>query len=197
MKQNSLLCLFVAVAYSMAGCASESDVPPGPAVMVDDHHDHDHGHGHDEDHHHPETFAAAVAELTEMRNTIRDGFAKNDEEAAHGPLHEIGHLLETLEELGKKQGIAGDDLAALKTNVETLFNAFGDVDKTLHGGEGSTYSEVSEKIDAALAAITAMVKEDAHADHDHDHDKEHAEKHEAESPAGSDEPKAETEKAAE
>ncbi|MCA9051593.1 MAG: hypothetical protein KDA89_22800 [Planctomycetaceae bacterium] len=160
--------------YLLAGCASESEAPPIPAVM----HDHDdHGHDHeDHSHDHPETFAEAVSQLTAMRNTIRDGFANNDEDAAHEPLHDVGHLLEDLEGLAEKESLTDEQKAALKSSVETLFNAFGDVDKTLHGGEGATYSEVSEKIDAALKTISDMVKPgDAHHDDDHDHaDHDHA-----------------------
>lgn len=135
------------------GCGSSSQTQaPIPAASGNDHdHDHD-GEGHE--HHHAETLPEAITELTELRNTIRDAFAKNDTETAHDPLHEVGHVLELIPELAEKQGISGDALSTIKTSVNTLFDAFGNVDKTLHGQEGSTYSEESAAIDEALKAIT-------------------------------------------
>ena len=107
----------------------------------------------DEDHEHlPETFAAAVEELVKERDTIRDAFAKNDAEAAHEPLHEVGHLLEAMPELAAK-GPAPADAAVVKEVSNELFELFGKVDEKLHGTEGSTYEEVAEKIDAGVKRL--------------------------------------------
>lgn len=134
------------------GCGSSTDGPSPKTADAD--HDHDHGEEGHEHHHHAETLPDAITELTGIRNTIRDAFAKNDSEAAHDPLHEVGHVLELIPELAEKQNVSPETLTAIKSSVDTLFTAFGNVDKTLHGQEGSTYAEESETIDKALKALT-------------------------------------------
>jgi hypothetical protein len=115
-------------------------------------HDHEHGHDHD---HGPATLKEALTELTSLRDTMRDAFAKNDADAAHDPLHEVGHVLEAIPELAKKEQVSAENQAAIESAVNTLMDAFGAVDKTMHGQEGSLYSEESEKIDAAITALAA------------------------------------------
>ena len=97
-----------------------------------------------------------VQELVSLRNVIRDGFAADDVDAAHGPLHDVGSVLEKLPELAKKQGLGEDDLNSVNAATEALFDAFGAVDKTLHGGDGSTYEEEADKIDANVKIIADL-----------------------------------------
>lgn len=153
MKRIDLAASLTAALLLISGCGPTGEAPA--AKTADGEHDHDHGHEHGEEHHHAETLAEAITELTSMRDAIRDAFAKNDTETAHGPLHDVGHVLELIPGLAEKQGISGDALTTIRTSTEQLFEAFGAVDKTLHGEEGSTYSEESAKIDAALQALTA------------------------------------------
>lgn len=114
----------------------------------------DHGHAHDEHGHGPESLSDAMNELTTMRNSIRDAFAKNDQDAAHDPLHEVGHVLEAIPELAKKGITSAENQAAIEKSVNDLMDAFGRVDKTMHGQEGSTYAEESKTIDAAIEALS-------------------------------------------
>ena len=153
-------------ACSIAGC-TDSETPPKPPVMAGNH-DHGHEHGHD----HPETLAAAFAEVTELRDTVRDAFKEGDKDTAHGPLHDVGHLLEDLEGLVQEAELSDEAKATIKTNIDTLFESFGAVDDKMHDSEeGSDYSEVSEKIDTAIAAIAKAAGPLAEGgDHDHDHD---------------------------
>ncbi|MCA9010076.1 MAG: hypothetical protein KDB01_10035 [Planctomycetaceae bacterium] len=134
-------------ALSGSGCEESTNTttmaPPG-----------DHGHAHDEHAHGPESLSDALNELTTMRNSVRDAFAKNDPDAAHDPLHEVGHVLEAIPELAKKENAAAENQAAIEKSVNDLMDAFGRVDKTMHGQEGSTYSEESATIDAALEALS-------------------------------------------
>lgn len=120
---------------------------------ADAHDDHDHDHEHGDV---PETFAAAVEKLVHMRNQIRDGFAKDDVDSAHEPLHEVGHLLEHLAELAGKHTPA-IDAAAVKKDADELFELFGKVDEKLHGDEGAAYSDVAEKIDAAVERLHKLL----------------------------------------
>ena len=52
------------------------------------------------------------------------------------------------------EDFTGEQMAAIKDAKEVLFDAFGEVDATLHGKEGKTYDEMSNTIDAALRTIT-------------------------------------------
>ncbi|MEQ9409127.1 MAG: hypothetical protein RIK87_15435 [Fuerstiella sp.] len=155
------------LSFFLAGCAEES-TPKTPVLA--DAHDHEHG-----DHHHPETFAEAFEEVTGMRNTIRESFQLQDPEAAHEPLHEVGHLLETMSEMAAKSDLSEDAKALIETNIDVLFDAFGAVDKKMHDGEtGKDYSEVSDAVDAALTAISdaagPLAEHDGdHEEGDHDH----------------------------
>jgi len=146
-----VLTLTLIAAY---GCDQGSQPPLVPAMTSKDDHGHDHGHDHEHEHEH-ESLAAALTELTKLRDTIRDGFAKNDIDAAHDPLHEVGHVLEEIPELAEKEKLPAEAITIIKASVEELFDAFGAVDKGMHGGESVKYSDVSGKIDAAVTAITA------------------------------------------
>lgn len=113
-----------------------------------------HGHDHEVHDHGPESLKDALAELTSLRNTIRDSFSKNEQDAAHDPLHEVGHVLEAIPELAKKENATAENQATIERSVNDLMDAFGRVDKTMHGQEGSTYTEESATIDAALESLS-------------------------------------------
>ncbi|MFN5734097.1 MAG: hypothetical protein ACK6D0_00210 [Planctomyces sp.] len=149
---KSLASLALLSAVLVPGC---QDAPPAPVADT-----HEHGEGH----HHPETLADALTELTELRDTIRDAFAADDTDKAHDPLHEVGHIIEVVQELAEKEKLPEERLAIVKSSAEELFNAFGEVDKTMHGGEGSTYKDVSGKIDAAMVALKAAITGEAPAE---------------------------------
>lgn len=119
-------------------------------------HDHDHGHSHA-----PASAVEGLAELTSLRNTIRDAFAANDMDKAHDPLHEVGDVLMAIPELAKKENADSEKLASVQKAVDTLMDAFGRVDKTMHGQEGSTYTEESATIDAALLELESLLNPSA------------------------------------
>lgn len=142
---RSLGLIFSAPLLLTTGC---NETPPAPPVA---------DHAHDEHaHHHPETLAEAVTELTELRDTIRDAFAANDPDKAHDPLHEVGHILETVSDLAKEEKLSDEKLAIVKSSVDTLMQSFGDIDKSMHGQEGASYKDVSTKIDDAIKALTEL-----------------------------------------
>ncbi|MCH2212552.1 MAG: hypothetical protein MK110_14705 [Fuerstiella sp.] len=134
------------------GC---SDSTSGTSTLSPDHTgQHDHGEeeshsGHD----HPGTLEEGLKELTELRDTVRDAFAADDIDTAHGPLHDVGHLLEDIAALVERQELSDEQRDLVKKNIKSLFDLFGAVDSTLHGDEGKTYSEVSDQIDTALSAL--------------------------------------------
>lgn len=138
-----------------AGCPG-SDTSPDDAVESadgDHSHDHDHDHDHGDDEPHPETYAEAVEQLVSIDKTIRDAFAADDADTAHGPLHDIGHLLEEVAALAAKEPMSEEQRADVQQAVDSLFDLYGAVDDTMHGREGKSYDEVSTEIDAALKTL--------------------------------------------
>ena len=131
--------------FVASGCSESSNSDTASPAVEHAHTGNDHG---------PESLKDAVAELTSTRDAIRDAFAKNDQDAAHDPLHEVGHVLEAIPELAKKEKVSVKDQNAIEKAVNDLMDAFGRVDKTMHGQEGSTYSEESATIDAAVEALS-------------------------------------------
>ena len=104
----------------------------------------------------PKTFSSVVSELVEMKNVIRDAFAANDPDKAHGPLHEVGHAIGELSGLAAKANLSADQMNSLKSACDTLMDAFGEIDKTFHGGEGKTYDEVASDIHTSMQTVTRL-----------------------------------------
>ena len=142
---NIALCL---VGVSIIGC-DPMEKKPKPAAGA---HDHEHSH------HGPESFTEAVADIEKHQKTIKEAFSNSKPEDAHDALHDIGHSIEALVELGKKQGIEAADLQTINKASEDLMMAFGAVDETLHGGKGKNYDEVAEQVDAAITSIKTFLK---------------------------------------
>jgi hypothetical protein len=109
-------------------------------------------------HEHAETLADAVKELEGICATIKAAFAKDDAEAAHGPMHDIGHVLEEIPDLAAKSTLDDAGKAEVKKAAETLYEAFSAVDESMHGSGGKKYSDVAESIDAALKVIVDKSK---------------------------------------
>lgn len=161
------------------GCG-EADTGPAKATASKHDHDHDHeGHdhaGHDHaGHDHgkeagtekgastekkvvkAESFNEAVTMLGGLHVSIRGGFEKNDIESAHGPLHDVGHLLEQIPALAGKETQDAAVLEEVKKQVDELFDLYGKVDEKLHGEKGADYKDVAEKIDAAMEKLKMIM----------------------------------------
>jgi len=146
-------CLFLGGVILVTGC-SESKAPPSAAPETAAH-DHDHD-GHSDGESHPETYEEAVEQLLSMDQTIRKAFVADDEEAAHGPLHDIGHQLEDVAALAAKAEMTEEQRTAVQQAVDSLFELYGAVDDTMHGREGKSYDEVSSEIDTALETLKSV-----------------------------------------
>jgi len=104
----------------------------------------------------PKTYEEAVEAIVSIDQTIRKAFAANDEDTAHGPLHTVGHVLEDITELAEKAEMTAEQRQSVKAAVEELFEEYGSVDATMHGGEGKTYDEASAQIDASLEVLKGV-----------------------------------------
>lgn len=113
------------------------------------------------DEHEPEpaNLAEGLEQLSEHCQEIKAAFEKDAPEDAHNALHEVGHLLEALPSLAEKSGkLATAEIDTLRQQVEVLFDAFGTLDETLHGGEAVVYSEIDSKIQTAMSALKEIAK---------------------------------------
>jgi len=133
-----------------------------------DHGDHDHGDGLDpplpptgDDHGHhqdAETYDEAVTGLLATQKAIAEAFAAGKQDDAHGPLHNVGHLLENTETLIEKSDMDDDTKKKLSEAIEQLFASYGAIDEKMHNSEkGKDYSQVSEQIENALGELKAQV----------------------------------------
>lgn len=144
------LCLLACFSFALtSGC---QETAPETAHVEEDH-QHEHAHA--------ETLAEAVTELNELHSEIAKAFTADKPDDAHDALHDVGHVLEELAPFAKNEKLPDDRVAAIETAVTTLMDGYGELDKTMHGAEGKSWSEVSASIDEALKSIKAAVSGEA------------------------------------
>lgn len=102
------------------------------------------------------TVAEAVEQVCVQYRQIRDGFENQDEDAAHDPLHEVGYALQDAEAAAKREIRDEAKLTALTKLTGSLFEDFGAVDRTMHGREGSSWAEVSERIAKSINELRSL-----------------------------------------
>ena len=144
--------LVVLLAAPMIGCGPKENAPQGDPIAKDGDDHADHGHAED--------LPGAVKELTGYRDAISDGFKENDSEKAHGPLHEVAHVLEgMLDHMDHMtEGLSAEDKASVEASTKKLFDLFMEVDAKMHGQEGVDYADVSDEVDAEVAKLNAIVE---------------------------------------
>ena len=98
----------------------------------------------------------AVAEITNLRDTIRDQAEAGTIADDHEPLHKVGELLEALPDVAAKAKLPTEQQEEIKKKSDELFELFGQVDAKLHGEEGVDYGDVADEIDSVLAALTDL-----------------------------------------
>ena len=130
--------------------------PPSPAAKHDGQ---DHYEAHEDS---PQSYGEAVTKLVALRDKMRDAFAAKNDEEAHEPLHEVGHLLESLPRLADKQTPA-IDAESIKQTTDELFDLFSKVDEKMHGAEGAAYSDVASQVDAGVERLQNLIPDDATA----------------------------------
>ncbi len=112
-----------------------------------------HGHSHSAETPAPKTFKEGFELLSKQHAAIKTAFEAESPEDAHGALHDVGHVLESLTTLAASNPDISPSLDAIKQYVEQLFEQFGLLDETLHGGNAVEFSEVNQEIETALASL--------------------------------------------
>lgn len=156
--QISLAGLFIFLVAAAAGCTQSGNGERSEAATSHDHEGHRHeGEVQTGEATHPNTYSEAVAELLVTHKAIADALATDDADAAHGPLHNVGHLLEVIEELVKNSDTDDTTQKQLNAAIEQLFASYGDVDEKMHDeSEGKDYSDVAEQIENAIYTLKAQ-----------------------------------------
>ncbi|WP_417745302.1 hypothetical protein [Rosistilla oblonga] len=160
------------------GCPAASTTTDAPPTLSDDH-----GLSHG-DHAAPETLAEAVESIDHMADEIQESFAADDPDGAHGPLHDIGSVLQTAGLMVAKSDLSDEQKQGASEALKKLIDAYGKVDAKMHGDEGVDYADVSAEITAAVEALQTATGIKVEHGHDHDHaeghdhadDHDHAEK---------------------
>lgn len=119
--------------------------------------DHDHEHDDHEGGEQPESFGEAVEQLKAMGGKITKAFAKGEPDDVHDDLHKIGHLIESLPELAKKDGKSSEQQGVVKEAVESLMDAFGELDGTLHGGDPVEVDDVSKEVSTQIKKLESVL----------------------------------------
>ena len=143
--------LGVSLIVGFAGCQGQRDAATHQAESG-----HIESHDQELSEEHTEAFRESVQNIEAMTKAICQAFTEGSPEDAHDTLHGVGHSLEKLPELAAKEDkLSPEQLIAVKEAVDALFDGFGKLDDTLHGGE-----EVDiEAIEAQFAKNLAKIKE--------------------------------------
>lgn len=156
-------CLAFAVSTAcLIGCGSSEATSP---VLAVDQHAHAH-ESHEANHGRTASgpLAEALVRVERLASTIQAAFKAGDPEQGHGPLHEIGHLLEELPPAAAKESLTSAQQQQLKEAVDSLMDSFGALDEQLHGvsNEGKSFDDVAADIEVALARLKS-VREEEHS----------------------------------
>lgn len=138
------MCALTMLSITISGCDA-----PKPAVKADAGHD----HGHDHEELAIGNFSESVGTLRKFHDEIKTAFEAGKPEDAHEALHEIGHVLEALEQ--QATGVAPDKVEGAKAAVKALFDGYIKIDKSLHEGTEIKYSDLSADLVANVAALEA------------------------------------------
>jgi hypothetical protein len=151
-----------------SGCGSPTppaaSPKPGPAVTHAHSDDHEHDHG---DRAHPATLAEGVEQLQKSLATITTSLATGAKDAADDAVHDVGHLLEDLEQLVEKQEWTAELKETGRTALAELTECFDKLDQALHAAEGEGESavnvlgSVTERIGKAIVSLGALIKGEA------------------------------------
>lgn len=128
------LFLLLAIPFSIGfvGCSGQASNTPATNKNAAATKEHDHDHDHDGEKKDEGDFASSLDKAKDLVSQIMKAIDANDIEAAHDPLHEIGHVLESLGEKVGQQGWPAEKATAAKAAVDGMFESFMTIDNTLH-----------------------------------------------------------------
>lgn len=114
------------------------------------------GAAHSHEHAAPATLPEALKQLSAHAETIGKAFLAETPNDAHDSLHDVGYVLESFPILAKD--LSDEKKAAIKKSADELFECFGALDETMHGGIETPYSKVGERIKTALSSLKSAIE---------------------------------------
>lgn len=144
--------LSCALLVSAVGCQGQVDVAtsPAPSAVVAP---------ESSSEEHVANFRESVAGIEAMATKICKAFADGTPDDAHDALHEVGHSLEKLPALAAKEGKLNEEQMTLVNEaVEALFDGFGKLDDTLHGGEEVDIAAIEGTLTETLTKLNEVAK---------------------------------------
>jgi hypothetical protein len=101
-----------------------------------------------------------VAVLRGHYQTIGDALGKDeiDLDTAHDPLHEVGGLLENLPKLADQASLSAEDRATAQAAITAMFEAYGQIDQAIHGGQPVDYEAVRGKLDKGMTDLDSVAE---------------------------------------
>ncbi len=156
--RDRLAMLWLLFAVGLAGCQDQPGAREAQqAAQPADAHGHEHATNSGSDK--PADFSSTLTAIETMKTQICKAFADGVPDDAHHALHDVGHSLEKLPELAAKEGkFSAEQLAVVKEAVEALFDGFGKLDVTMHGGAEVDAKALEVKLTEALTKLKEAVK---------------------------------------
>ena len=150
------LLLCASVTLLSVGCKPAGDSKSNGNAPVTTH---DHDHGHSGEHQHPESLLEGLQQLSDAYMVIKNVMEKGDADAAHGPLHDIAHLLEEdLPGLTQKSDLGDDVKSKLTASWNGLFDQFGKLDGFFHGGPKVEWADLDKQISPIMEELKGLIK---------------------------------------
>jgi len=104
----------------------------------------------------PKSLPDAVKILAKHIETINKAFNEKKPEDAHDSLHDFGHVLEATPALAKD--LSDEKKAAIKKSVDELLACYNALDETLHGGPEIPFSQIEERLAAAMTDLKSSIE---------------------------------------
>lgn len=163
MPTSRLVIVAVAVGLGATlGCGPAARGPSAPPPPEAHAHAHDHADhasapavDHDHDHDVPTSFADGIAKLRSLGDDLADKLTANAGEAADDAVHDIGHLLEEVRGLAKRESLE----AGVAAGLDELEECFGKVDEAFHSGDADAdprqvLASVKDRLEAAFRKLS-------------------------------------------
>ena len=116
---------------------------------------HEHGHDHG-DAEAPRELGALVDAISQHSEAIAAAFSSGKQDDAHGPLHEIGHLIQKLPDAAAQSDLPESDWTEVKQAADQLMTAFGKVDSLFHGSQdGVIFDQIESDVTTAMEVLRA------------------------------------------
>jgi hypothetical protein len=101
----------------------------------------------------------SVTELASLHDTVKDFCGGNTEVDGHGALHEIGHVLENLQNLEAASGLTDAQRTEIASAAKQMSDAYASLDSAIHEGADFDYSTIESTVADSLDKIRSATSE--------------------------------------